>query len=510
MKKILQIITIIFLGFSTANAQPQNQAGENPYGGEIFNLLNVADNFIKVATPENESQTFARALEKFTQGNVTTAYNDFALLINNSQSDYTRLGMAYNLMNIGLFSLADISLSKISDKELFQTQIENLKLIFSPTETLTRDEEIYLAKLFSSIYFDNSAHEAAFELNKKNNLLEKSDYANYLLSQALFATKEYSNALKYINQAIEKNPFNVSYQYYKSNILVHLNDNKNAIKIIEQIDDKTLNIYGYDSKLRVQKELILANLAKKEEEKSYHLAHKYYWNGEYQNAVKECLDILAKDKKAYDIYSLLGDCYIKTDNIAKAQKSYEQSLALNKKYSPAYVGLGNLSYLRDRLDEALEFYNFAVKYDKTNHDALFKIASIHEEKGNNKESNEFEKAAVALNSAPYLSYHSIGLLNQHNPQKYLKKSIAINPLYAPTWLELARLELANNNPEQAQKYLYPVSFAANENYLYYFYNGIADLLLDNNASAAENFRKTLKINPGFAQARYELDKIDPM
>lgn len=526
MKKVISLLLISFLGILPGFSARQNAPANNLYNvnfsagqnsGGVFNLLNVADNFIKIVTPQNTSKTaedenrmFQNALEKFTQGNVTTAYNDFAILINNVNNDYTRLGMAYNLMNIGFFSLADISLSKINDKELFKTQIESLKLIFSPTESLTRDEEIYLAKIFSSVYFDNSAHEGAFDLNKKKSLLDKSDYANYLLAQALFTTKEYSNALTYINSAIVKNPFNVSYQYYKSEILVKLKDNKNALKVVEAIGNKNLNTYGYDNKLLAQKELILSNLVKNPEEKSYHNALKYYYSGEYQKAVKECLDAIAKDKKAYDVYSLLGDCYVKTDNIAKAQKSYEQSLVLNKKYSPALIGLGNLSYFRDRLDEALNYYNDAVKYDKNNDDAMYKIASIYKQKGMNAQADEFEKKANSINPYPYRSFYSIGLLNQNSSVEYLKKSIAVNPLYVPTWIELARLEINNKNAVEAQKYLYPVSFVANENYLYYFYSGIAASMLNNNAEAAENFRKTLKINPDFSQAKYELDKINPL
>ena len=49
---------------------------------------------------------------------------------------------------------------------------------------LIYDDEIYFAKLYSSIYFDNSAQEAVNDLLEKKLTYQKNDYYNYILSCA--------------------------------------------------------------------------------------------------------------------------------------------------------------------------------------------------------------------------------------------------------------------------------------------------------------------------------------
>lgn len=54
-----------------------------------------------------------------------------------------------------------------------------------------------------------------------------------------------------------------------------------------------------------------------------YLAHAYYKDKKYNNAIKQCLTILKKDPNNINTRKLLGDCYIKKQMLGKAIKEYE-------------------------------------------------------------------------------------------------------------------------------------------------------------------------------------------
>ena len=70
-------------------------------------------------------------------------------------------------MKWGFFTLGDVSLSKVKNQTYFEGQINHLKKSYKDNYPLDKQEEIYLAKAYSSIYFDNTPEETAFDLSKK-------------------------------------------------------------------------------------------------------------------------------------------------------------------------------------------------------------------------------------------------------------------------------------------------------------------------------------------------------
>ena len=194
---------------------------------DAFNLSGIIDNIINYQSKEgdiyeneNSKDKFLYAIENLNNGNVVVAYSEFQNTIDLLNDNLALFMLSKKLYEIGFFSLGDIAISKISNKNAMKNQIETLKATYKPLYTLTKDEESYLAKTYATIYFNNAPEEAAFNLIKKTILLENSDYANFIMAQCMYECKQYNQALIYVNKAIEKNPDNSCYKLFKLKTLV--------------------------------------------------------------------------------------------------------------------------------------------------------------------------------------------------------------------------------------------------------------------------------------------------
>ena len=198
-----------------------------------FNLANIIDNFLNGNNRIEEKsidkkikirKDFIAITSKFNQGNVTVAYNEYEKLIETIDDDNSLLSLAKVLYEIGYFSLANVSIEKIVYKNQYYDIIQDLESTYKTRALLSKEEEIYFAKLYSRIYFDNSAQEVVSELiSKKKEIKQeyaKNDYALFILARAFYQQKKYEQAHNFINKAIALNPKNVQYKIFKLDTLI--------------------------------------------------------------------------------------------------------------------------------------------------------------------------------------------------------------------------------------------------------------------------------------------------
>ena len=122
-----------------------------------------------------------------------TAYREFNKLIHAyDNNDFLYFNLAYEFSQMGLFSLAQNCIVQIDDRQIWVNQIENLKNCYFPCVTMSLDEEIYLAELYSDINYNNYSEESLDELSKNQKLLKKLDYANYIMALAYYKNNNYS------------------------------------------------------------------------------------------------------------------------------------------------------------------------------------------------------------------------------------------------------------------------------------------------------------------------------
>ena len=489
----------------------------------IFSLTTIMDSFLNLGgqsenanLDESEKQriAFVNATKKFNQGNVVVAYDEFENLSNSINSDYALLVFAKSMYEIGFFSIGTKSLEKIKHKKFVQDTIDDLKKCYLPSFTLDKNEEIYLAKAYSSIHYDNSAQEISFELNKNEALTGKSDYANYILSQAMSESRQYQQALNFINKASSMNKTNLSYLNFKVKTLNALNKNKEALEIIEQVEKNNANEHIFKNSFMLQKETILANLSKDEQDRKYHQTMKTFMEGNYQKAIEDCKNILSFDKKNYKILTLLAMGQFVTGDRQSAKKNYLASYEINKNYPYTLSGLGDVKFLEYDLEGAIKYYKKALSQNPKDQTSALKLALIYKNDTKyEKDLKNLEKKLAKMDSAPFMSYHSIAATiakdNKNLRREYIRRATAINPLYENGWVAFLNYELENKDLDGAKNFLYMISFSNRTNYIYFYLNALYDIALNRTNSAIVNLRNCLSLKPDFEDANKKLIQLIP-
>ena len=489
----------------------------------IFSLTTIMDSFLNLGgqsenanLDESEKQrvAFVNATKKFNQGNVVVAYDEFENLSNSINSDYALLVFAKSMYEIGFFSIGTKSLEKIKHKKFVQDTIDDLKRCYLPSFTLDKNEEIYLAKAYSSIHYDNSAQEISFELNKNETLTSKSDYANYILSQAMSESRQYQQALNFINKASSMNKTNLSYLNFKVKTLNALNKNKEALEIIEQVEKNNANEHIFKNSFMLQKETILANLSKDEQDRKYHQTMKTFMEGNYQKAIEDCKNILSFDKKNYKILTLLAMGQFVTGDRQSAKKNYLASYEINKNYPYTLSGLGDVKFLEYDLEGAVKYYKKALSQNPKDQTSALKLALIYKNDTKyEKDLKNLEKKLAKMDPAPFMSYHSIAATiakdNKNLRREYIRRATAINPLYENGWVAFLNYELENKDLDGAKNFLYMVSFSNRTNYIYFYLNALYDIALNRTNSAIVNLRNCLSLKPDFEDANKKLIQLIP-
>ena len=489
----------------------------------IFSLTTIMDSFLNLGgqsenanLDESEKQrvAFVNATKKFNQGNVVVAYDEFENLSNSINSDYALLVFAKSMYEIGFFSIGTKSLEKIKHKKFVQDTIDDLKRCYLPSFTLDKNEEIYLAKAYSSIHYDNSAQEISFELNKNEALTSKSDYANYILSQAMSESRQYQQALNFINKASSMNKTNLSYLNFKVKTLNALNKNKEALEIIEKVEKNNANEHIFKNSFMLQKETILANLSKDEQDRKYHQTMKTFMEGNYQKAIEDCKNILSFDKKNYKILTLLAMGQFVTGDRQNAKKNYLASYEINKNYPYTLSGLGDVKFLEYDLEGAIKYYKKALSQNPKDQTSALKLALIYKNDTKyEKDLKNLEKKLAKMDSAPFMSYHSIAATiakdNKNLRREYIRRATAINPLYENGWVAFLNYELENKDLDGAKNFLYMISFSNRTNYIYFYLNALYDIALNRTNSAIVNLRNCLSLKPDFEDANKKLIQLIP-
>lgn len=451
-------------------------------------------------------QNFTDATNKFIQGNTAVSYKAFYQVLNSLENkDFLYINFAHKMTSLGFFSLATNSLNFISDDEIWNIQINLIKENYIPKFTLSYDEEIYLAELYSDIYFHNLAFEVIKDLSKKEDLLKKSDYANYILSLAFFEMKDYKHSLHAINKALDINPQNLNYIKNKAQILCEMKDYKQAVKLLEDLDFSTNKRFLNENDLIALKYYILAKQNKKDYVSKYYLANYFLLKKDYNRAIKTLNQVLLTQKKYYPAMTLLAKTYYKTDNISKAKEYYNKSFKLNKKYPDTLIGLGMLELKELNNANALTYFSKVLKKDKNNELAKLYLAYTKNKLHQKEEAEKICKEILSNNPYSYEAYYVLSLVDANNTVYYLKKTTSINPLFVDAWLDLAFISIKENNLKLANNYLLPVKYIDADNEKVSYYQGLIDKQQKEMENNLIEFQKSSSINPNFEPSLREVN-----
>ncbi len=529
----LFILISLFNQISFAEVQnlPQSNEKENR-----FNLTNFVDSFIAQeddiepilekediqTTRANARKSFIQAATKFNQGNIVASLDEYSKLIDNIENDQSMLALTKALYESGFFSLAKEAQTRITNVNQFADNIEDLKKSYEPKAYIKKEDEIFYAKIYSSIYFDNSAKEALDELiQKKAQLkgekieareLQKNDYYFYLIAIANFELKKYNDAINNINKSISLNPENINYQVFKIDALIANKKYKDALNLIKKLE-LTKTIYFAD-KIQIKKEIALANTTKGEKEKKFHIINKNFLEGNFEKSKKDCANVLNFDKDNSYILSLYAKNELATGNIDKANSYYVNSYKLQKNNLETIVGLADIKYLHGDFKNATKLYKKAYNENKNDFEILLKLTTSLRQYG--RKQKELSKYEALLDKMPknnYLGYYrsaiSIAQNNDVLKEDFLKQALTINPNYENAIGELTNLYLKKKNFYLAKGLIYTMAFTLEKNYYYYYLCALYNEAKNQKADAISFYKTSLSLNPSFEAANIKMLKLIP-
>jgi len=134
-----------------------------------------------------------------------------------------------------------------------------------------------------------------------------------------------------------------------------------------------------------------------------------------------------------------------------------------------------------------------------------KEAQMYQKLSNTKKAMEIYTKILKTHSDSWEAYYNIALLDKSKEAIYLKKAVAVNQLFEDGWIALARTELDKGNFIVAQKYLSNAFYIDENDFRYYYYQGLVNKNLGDFTQAEYNFKKCLKLNPKFKEAQLELN-----
>ncbi len=461
----------------------------------------------KVTLTKNDIHNqYAIALNKYIQSNVKSSYYDFEILIESiSPLDYVYLQMTEKMADLGFFNLSELSMSKLSDKDISYMLLEDVKQFYFPAVKLSKNDEIYLAEMYSNIVYNDQSREVTAELVKNTTLFQKYDYASYIIALGYLKANNIVEAEKYIDIAISKNPKNLNYKKLKAEILAQSKKPQNAIKVVEEIKKQNLLTTEFQRKVKSIEEYTLYKTKKNEFEKKYHLAYYFYYEDELNKAMRT-LQTAFNTKKSNNknIYALLSRVYYDLKEYEKAQDNAMKAYKYDKSNITALLVLGDLAYKDKDFETALKYYSDAASKDKQSYIPEIRVADACLKLGNNKKAFDIYSKILKIHFDSYEAYYNMALLDKSREIAYLKKSVAINSQFKDGWIDLARTAIDDNNLNLASEYLAIAKYIDENDFRYYYYQGLVYKNKGLTGDAKRSFRKSIMLNPDYKPAKEEL------
>jgi len=189
------------------------------------------------------------------------------------------------------------------------------------------------------------------------------------------------------------------------------------------------------------------NLASK---KTFKEANTFFKNGENTKALalfKTCVKSEPKFAEAYLNISIIN--YI-NNNFDDALKNGHKALALNKVQPSIYSQLGKIHFITEQYDSSTYYFQQAQLFGSSSENTKLLLANSLLKTGDNNAvletlTGDFKNAE----SFKTRGNANLNLANYSEAKKDFNKAIEINPTDYSVYHSLAKVNLSNNNPDEA-------------------------------------------------------------
>ena len=495
MNKNFKIILIILLALiftkteSVLALEDSSIMNLKAESGVVNNEIILKDKYIKAK--------YASAENRFVQGNIKAAHDDYADLINVAEhDDYVLLAYAIKMAEYGFFDLTEKLFEKLDNNFYTKNYISDIRKFYYPSLTISTDNILYFSDAYASIVYNNMAIETTSEL-LNTNLSIDSDYKNYLISLGFYKSNNMQQALKYINNAIIQNSLNINYKILKAKILADKNKTQQTSKLLKEIQKNEFLTIDFQNKIKTAEEYILYKTAKEESLKDYHLAYYYHLQEKTSLAIKVLQGAVLQAKQySTNIFGLLAKIYYEKDEPLKAQEFALRALKDNNKNYLATLTMADLAFDERKYEEALNYYKEAKKLTKEYLPTIGIAKTYLNLNRSEKSKNIYENLLKKKPNNEELLIGSLKIFPQ-KAEEYLPLVASMDVTNNEVWLGLADLAIKNSNYSMAQTYLNNSYYIDENNFKYYYYLSL--LLKAKGKQAKQSLIKCSLLNSGYEE-----------
>ncbi|HMH33632.1 MAG TPA: tetratricopeptide repeat protein [Puia sp.] len=305
---------------------------------------------------------YQRGLEAKNKRLLMVAFNDF------------QKSMEYQPSNVDAtreFGLAAVELRKY----------DIAKQAFLKLEKLQKDDSTAICNLAMLNFWTHQWQQATLYARKALEL-HVGQHWNYVLGTSFYEMEDYANSFKYLQAAAKEDSTNAEIPYLVARSFVDMNNYKSAIPFFRKAIalDSSRSQWIYECALTYA--TITDDLS----------AIKYYE-----------LAAMRGYKKDNDFYENLSDSYLAAGQPEKGLELMLQVLQKKPADLDLLYSIANTYYQLKKYDQAIDYWDKVLYFDKENAKSLFMIGMSYQKKGEEQKGRTLCDKAIAID--PSLKSH---------------------------------------------------------------------------------------------------------
>ncbi|MGL1885475.1 MAG: tetratricopeptide repeat protein [Reichenbachiella sp.] len=286
---------------------------------------------------------------------------------------------------------------------------------------------------------------------------------------------DYYRAISDFLRAMEVEPENYTYYYNIAYSLYQLSDANEAIKYIDQAMERksqyceAYNLKGliYDNQNSMDSSLYYFKKASdcdpKDGVKGYNVGYAYYELEEYESAIGWFELALEREYESADLYNYLGNAHFGLQNYKEALPFYEKHLEYNEENYVSYYNIGTCHYMLKSYDQAIEWLDKANKFEADDYDITFYLAKSYLRKDDLKKSLKYVNESIALKStkADYYDFraaiyneqeeYELALMDYGTSIRLYPNDCQVHQFMGDAYQQLGRTEAAEQAYKKSKK-----------------------------------------------------------
>ena len=326
---------------------------------EMKNLLLICCTFFTALAAFSQSDSsgffYQKGMEEKSKRLYMVAFNDFKKSVEFKQD---------NIDAQRALGLTAVELRKY----------DNAKQAFLKVTELKKDDTTAIQNL-ATIYFWTRQWQQATAYGIRARDLHVGKNWNYLIGKSYYEEEDYGQAFKYLPAAAKEDSTNAEIPYLMARAFVDMNNYKSAIPYFQ----KAIALDSAKVQWIYECALTFATIY---DDKS---AIKYY-------------ELAASKgyKKDNDFYENLSDSYIAAGQPEKGLELMLQVLEKKPADLDLLYSIAHTYYRIKKYDQAIDYWDRILSYDKQNARALYMIGMSYQKKGDNKKGQQLCDKAIEM------------------------------------------------------------------------------------------------------------------